>query len=61
MNGVLTGHPSRGLKGRTVLDMNSSCDFAGQVALVTGATHEIWSIKCQHPKRTESSPARSRL
>jgi NAD(P)-dependent dehydrogenase (short-subunit alcohol dehydrogenase family) len=38
MKGVLTGHPSPGLSRRTVLDMNPSYDFTGQVALVTGAS-----------------------
>ena len=32
MKDVLTGHPSPRLSGCTVLDMNPSYDFAGQVA-----------------------------
>jgi NAD(P)-dependent dehydrogenase (short-subunit alcohol dehydrogenase family) len=38
MKGVLTGNPNRGLSGRTVVDMNPSYNFTGQVALVTGAS-----------------------
>ena len=38
MKDALTGHPSPRLSGCTVLDMNPSYDFAGQVALVTGGS-----------------------
>jgi NAD(P)-dependent dehydrogenase (short-subunit alcohol dehydrogenase family) len=47
MKGVLTGHPSPGLSGRTVLDMNPRYDFTGQVALVTGASSGMGLVTAQ--------------
>jgi NAD(P)-dependent dehydrogenase (short-subunit alcohol dehydrogenase family) len=47
MRGVLTGHPSPGANGRTVLDMNPSYDFTGQVALVTGASSGMGLVTAQ--------------